>query len=45
MNCFHSSLNSMAFYKAFISRSTCMFMVIMGPYQPIPTVAYRILEY
>ena len=30
MNCFHSSLNSVTFYKAFISRSTCMFMVIMG---------------
>ena len=30
MNCFHSSLNSVIFYKAFISRSTCMFLVIMG---------------
>ena len=30
MNCFHSSLISVTFYKAFISRSTCMFMVIMG---------------
>ena len=30
MNCFHSSLNSVTFCKAFISRGTCMFMVIMG---------------
>ena len=29
MNCFDSSINSVTFYKAFISISTCMFMVII----------------
>ena len=30
MNCVHSSLNSVTFYRAFIKRSTCMIIVIMG---------------
>ena len=43
MNCFHSSLNSVTFYKAFIFKKymyACMHVHgYNGPYQPIQTVA------
>ena len=47
MNCFHSSLNLVTFYKHLFQEVHACLIVhgYNGPNQPIQTVAYRILEY
>ena len=45
MNCLHSSINSVTFYKTFISISTCMCMVIMGHINIFKLLRDILLEY